>query len=164
MTPVTMALRWLDPERSSDLADPVYATEGAAGMDVGAAITDPVSLAPGDIRLIPCGFAVAIPQGYELQVRPRSGLAVRFGVTVVNAPGTIDADYRGEIKVALINLGQTPYTVHRGDRVAQLVLAPVARAIVQVVTELAPTARGGGGFGHTGLRAEMGQPSDPGHR
>ena len=164
MTPVAMALRWLDPDRSDDLAGPVYATEGAAGMDVGAAIDDPVLLAPGDIHLIPCGFAVAVPEGYELQVRPRSGLAVRFGVTVVNAPGTIDSDYRGEVKVALINLGASPYTVRRGDRIAQLVLAPVARAIVQVVTELTPTTRGGGGFGHTGLRAEMDCPSNAGCR
>ena len=109
-------------------------SELAAGMDVCAAINDPVVLAPGDIRLVPCGFAVAIPEGYEMQVRPRSGLAVKHGVTVINAPGTIDADYRGEVKVGLVNLGRVSFTIRRGDRIAQMILAPVARAALQVVS------------------------------
>jgi dUTP pyrophosphatase len=120
-------------------------------MDISAAIDAPEVLAPGDIRLLPCGFAVALPPGYELQIRPRSGLAVRHGITVVNAPGTIDADYRGEIKVALINLGREPFTIRRGDRIAQMVLAPVVRASLVLRTVLETTARGSGGFGHTGL-------------
>jgi dUTP pyrophosphatase len=130
---------------------PAYETELAAGMDVRAAIREPMTLAPGEIGLIPCGFAVAIPEGYEIQVRPRSGLAIKQGVTVINAPGTIDADYRGEVKVGVINLGQGAFTIRRGDRIAQLVLAPVARAVWQVTAELSQTARGAGGFGHTGI-------------
>jgi dUTP pyrophosphatase len=154
MQAIAVAFTWLDPEQAADLPLPAYATELAAGMDVAAALTDPVVLEPGDIRLVGCGFAVAIPEGYEIQVRPRSGLAVKHGITVINAPGTIDADYRGEVKIGLINLGRTPYTVRRGDRIAQLILAPVARAAVQLVSVLAPTCRGAGGFGHTGLRED----------
>lgn len=142
---------WLDPERCADLFLPAYTTELAAGMDISAAIDAPEVLAPGEIRLLPCGFAVALPPGYELQIRPRSGLAVRHGITVVNAPGTIDADYRGEIKVALINLGRESFTIRRGDRIAQMVLAPVVRAALVLRTALETTARGSGGFGHTGL-------------
>jgi len=114
---------WLDPGQSADLPLPAYATELAAGMDVCAALAAPLLLAPGEIGLVGCGFAMAIPPGFEIQVRPRSGLAVKHGVTVINAPGTIDADYRGEVKVGLINLGREPYTIHRGDRIAQLILA-----------------------------------------
>jgi len=154
MTTIPVALTWLDPEPAADLALPAYATELAAGLDVGAAIVEPVVLAPGEIRLIPCGFAVAIPEGYEIQVRPRSGLAIKHGITVINAPGTIDADYRGEVKIGLINLGRAPYIIHRGDRIAQLILAPVVRAVLEVVPTLAPTVRGSGGFGHTGLRRD----------
>lgn len=149
---VTVAIMWLDPEQSADLSLPAYATELAAGMDVCAALATPLVLAPGEIGLVGCGFALAIPPGYEIQVRPRSGLAVKYGVTVINAPGTIDADYRGEVKVGLINFGREPYTIHRGDRIAQLILAPVVRAVVQPVTALTETVRGDGGFGHTGLR------------
>lgn len=152
METITVELTWLHPEQAAGLALPAYATELAAGMDVAAAIPEPIDLKPGEISLIPCGFAVAIPAGYEIQVRPRSGLAVRHGITVINAPGTIDADYRGEVKVALVNLGRTPFTIRRGDRIAQMVLAPVARAEVRVVAELAATGRGAGGFGHTGVR------------
>lgn len=159
MEAIAVTVTWLDPEQAAGLPLPAYATELAAGMDAGAAIMDPVVLAPGEIRLIPCGFAVAIPEGYEIQVRPRSGLAVKYGITVINAPGTIDADYRGEVKVGLINLGQLPYTIRRGDRIAQLVLAPVARAALHLVAELAPTGRGSGGFGHTGLGAGGGSIS-----
>ena len=161
MDSIPVALTWLEPEPDAGLSLPVYATELAAGMDVGAAVTEPVVLEPGEIRLIPCGFAVAIPEGYEIQVRPRSGLAVKHGITVINAPGTIDADYRGEVKAGLINLGREPYTIRRGDRIAQLVLAPVVRAVVQEVAELASTIRGSGGFGHTGLRGDGRPVSGP---
>ncbi|MDY0389674.1 dUTP diphosphatase [Desulfobulbus oligotrophicus] len=153
MKEVHVAFKWLEPEQSTDLSLPTYATELAAGMDVCAVLSEPVVLNPGERRLFGCGFAVAIPSGYEMQVRPRSGLATKHGITVINAPGTIDADYRGEVKVGLINLGQQPYTVQRGDRIAQLVLAPVVRAVLQSATELPATARGTGGFGHTGLGA-----------
>ncbi len=150
MNTVTVAFCWLDPESSQDLTLPTYATEQSAGMDVAAAIDDSLTIAPGDIALIGTGFAVALPTGYELQVRPRSGLAVKHGVTVVNAPGTIDADYRGEIKVGLINLGSQPHTIQRGDRIAQLVLAPVCHMELAPMASLPDTDRGSGGFGHTG--------------
>ena len=154
METVSVAIKWLDPGQSADLPLPAYATALAAGMDVCAALAVPLVLAPGEIGLVGCGFAMAIPSGYEMQVRPRSGLAVKHGVTVINAPGTIDADYRGEVKIGLINLGRESYTIHRGDRIAQLILAPVVRAVLEPVTELTETARGSGGFGHTGLRGE----------
>jgi dUTP pyrophosphatase len=144
-------LCWLHPERDQDLQAPRYHSELAAGMDVAAAVTEPVTIAPGAIAMLPTGFAVAITPGYEIQVRPRSGLAIKHGVTVVNAPGTIDADYRGEVKVGLINLGAQPFTINRGDRIAQLVLAPVCRATIEVVAELDTTVRQAGGFGHTGI-------------
>jgi dUTP pyrophosphatase len=143
-------LRWLQPEDQADLPLPWYHSEFAAGMDVAAAVTEPLVLEPGEISMVPTGFAVALPPGFELQVRPRSGLAIKHGITVVNSPGTIDADYRGEVKIGLINLGRTPYTVQRGDRIAQLVFAPVCRAEIRVVTELDETTRNTGGFGHTG--------------
>jgi len=142
-------LRWLIEER--DLSLPTYHSELAAGMDVQAAVAGQVTIPSGGIALIPTGFAVALGPGYELQVRPRSGLAIKHGVTVVNAPGTIDADYRGEIKIGLINLGPNPYTVNRGDRIAQLVLATVCQAAIQVVTALPASQRQDGGFGHTGV-------------
>ncbi len=129
---------------------PSYMSDLAAGMDVPAAVDGELTLPPGGRALVPTGFALAIPAGYEIQVRPRSGLAFKHGVTVVNAPGTIDADYRGEVKVAVINLGSAPYTIKRGDRVAQLVLAPVSRAVMVEVDELDSTGRGAGGFGHSG--------------
>ena len=127
---------------------PAYATAGAAGMDVLAA--EDVTLAPGARHAVATGLAIAIPQGYEIQVRPRSGLALNHGITVPNAPGTIDSDYRGELKVILINHGPTAFDIRRGDRVAQLVLAPVVRASWLKVEELDETARGEGGFGSTG--------------
>ena len=142
-------LRWLTLERDSAL--PTYHSALAAGMDVQAAISSPLAILPGEIALIPTGFAVALEPGYELQVRPRSGLACKHGVTVVNAPGTIDADYRGEIKIGLINLGLSPYTINRGDRVAQLVLAPVCQAMIQVVDALPASTRQDRGFGHSGV-------------
>ena len=130
------------------LALPAYATVGAAGMDVLSA--EDVTLAPGARHAVATGLAVAIPAGFEIQVRPRSGLALKHGITVPNTPGTIDSDYRGELKVILINLGNDPFEVRRGDRVAQLVLAPVTRATWLAVDELDETARGAGGFGSTG--------------
>ena len=149
--PQSLQLCWLHPEASRDLPLPAYHSAFAAGMDVAAAVNEPVTIAPGEIKLLPTGFAVAIPPGFEIQVRPRSGLAVKHGITVINAPGTIDADYRGEVKIGLVNMSQASFTVNRGDRIAQLVLAPVARAEVSVVSELDTTARQGGGFGHTGI-------------
>lgn len=143
-------LCWLIPENERDLHLPHYETIGAAGMDVEAGVKEKLVLQPGERVLIPTGFGVALPKGYELQVRPRSGLAVQHGITILNSPGTIDADYRGEVKIALINLGQNPYTIHRGDRIAQFILAPVVRATICEVNVLDKTDRNGGGFGHTG--------------
>jgi dUTP pyrophosphatase len=125
-------------------------TAHAAGFDLHAGVTEPTVLQPGDIRLIPCGFAMAIPPGYEAQVRPRSGLASRYGITMVNAPGTIDADYRGEVHVPLINHGRAPFKVERGMRIAQMVILPVPPVELVEVDELDDTPRGRGGFGHTG--------------
>ena len=133
---------------NDDLPLPAYATEGAAGMDVVSA--EDVDLAPGARHAVATGLAVAIPHGFEIQVRPRSGLALKHGVTVANAPGTIDSDYRGELKAILINLGAEPFAIRRGDRIAQLVLAPVTRAGWVEASELDDTARGQGGFGSTG--------------
>ena len=135
-----------------DLPLPSYQTAHAAGLDLLAAVsaTTPVILAPGARALVPTGIAIALPEGYEAQVRPRSGLAARHGLTVLNAPGTIDADYRGEIQVLLANLGDAPVTITRGMRVAQLVIAPVVRAHISEVASLDKTQRGSGGFGSTG--------------
>ena len=129
---------------------PAYQTEHAAGLDLHACIEAPVTLAPGDIAMIPCGFAMAIPHGFEAQVRPRSGLATKHGIGMPNSPGTVDSDYRGEMKVPLVNLGRAAFTVEHGMRIAQMVVAPVARATVRVVEDLDGTSRGGGGFGSTG--------------
>ena len=128
---------------------PRYATDGAAGLDLSAALEAPLIIAPGERALVPTGIAVALPPGHEGQVRPRSGLAVRHGVTVLNAPGTIDEDYRGEVKVALVNHGREPFVVDPGSRIAQLIVAPVTRVAVEE-GELDETSRGAGGFGHTG--------------
>jgi dUTP pyrophosphatase len=125
-------------------------TEGAAGMDLVFAGDGPLLIAPGQRMGIPTGWCMELPQGYEAQIRPRSGLAIRHGVTVVNAPGTIDSDYRGEIVVLLVNLGLAPYTISPGERVAQMVVSPVVRATLEEVAELSETVRGAGGFGHTG--------------
>ncbi len=132
---------------------PAYATSGAAGMDVVSA--EDVVIAPGARHAVATGLAVAIPQGFEIQVRPRSGLALKHGITVPNTPGTIDSDYRGELKVILINLGNEAFTIQRGDRVAQLVLAPVVQAAWDEVAELDATDRGAGGFGSTGGHAAL---------
>lgn len=135
------------------LALPVYATAGAAGMDVLAA--EDVTLAPGARHAVATGLALAIPWGFEIQVRPRSGLALKHGITVPNTPGTIDSDYRGELKVILINHGAEPFAIARGDRIAQLVLAPVVQAAWEEVADLEETARGAGGFGSTGGHATL---------
>jgi len=138
------------------LSLPRYATAGAAGMDVEAAIDTDVTLAPGQRAAVPTGLSMALAPGHEIQVRPRSGLAMRHGVTIANAPGTIDSDYRGEVKVILVNLGDAPFVITRGMRVAQLVLAPVTRAVIEQVDSLDDTDRGDGGFGSTGLTSEPG--------
>jgi dUTP diphosphatase len=134
-----------------DVSLPRYMSDHAAGMDVCAACDEDMTIAPGAIALIPCGFFMAIPVGYEAQMRPRSGLALKHGITLPNAPGTIDADYRGEVCVILANLSDTEFVVQRGMRVAQMVIAPVTRAEVVEVAELSDTPRGAGGFGHTGV-------------
>jgi dUTP pyrophosphatase len=135
---------------SEDLPLPRYMTPHAAGMDLYAAVTDDVILAPGERSLVPAGIAIALPEGCEAQIRPRSGLAIKNGLTLLNAPGTIDADYRGEIKIIMANLGQEPFTVRRGERIAQMVVAPVLTATLSAVDELPETERNSGGFGHTG--------------
>lgn len=134
----------------ADLPLPEYQSAQAAGLDLLAAVTADVIIPPGKRALVPTGIAIALPPGTEAQVRPRSGLAARHGITIVNAPGTVDADYRGEIQVILMNLGDEPYVVRRGARIAQLVIAPVLRATISETRELPGTTRGGGGFGSTG--------------
>jgi dUTP pyrophosphatase len=135
---------------NDDLPLPQRMSEGASGYDVYAAVTEPVTLAPGQRQLIPTGLSMAMENGMECQVRPRSGLAFKHGITCLNTPGTIDADYRGEVKVLLINLGQEPFVINRGERIAQFVFAEVPKSHVVEVTELSDTVRGEGGFGHTG--------------
>lgn len=149
-TDIVIQFKRLNPERDKDIPLPRYMTPHAAGMDICAGIEDTLTLPPGRIALIPTGLAMALPDGYEAQIRPRSGLAVKHGITIINSPGTIDSDYRGEVKVGLINLGQTAYTLHRGERIAQMIIQQVARARTEVVTELDETRRNGGGFGSTG--------------
>ncbi len=135
---------------TEDIPLPQYETDHAAGMDVRAAVTEPVTLQPGERTLVPTGLRIALPPGFEAQIRPRSGLAIKHGLSLLNSPGTIDADYRGEIRIIIANLGQKPYTIERGDRIAQMIIAPVTRAEWDVVSELQDTARGEGGFGSTG--------------
>lgn len=150
MTPVVPIRRL---PHAAGLPLPAYETPGAAGMDLRAAVPDaaPLVLAPGGRALVPTGLAFAVPEGFEAQVRPRSGLAARAGVTCLNTPGTIDSDYRGEVQVILANLGDAPFEIRRGDRIAQLVIAPVARAAWAETEDLDATARGAGGFGSTGV-------------
>lgn len=148
-SPVIKFLR-LRPESDSDIPLPRYMTPQSAGMDICAAINDAKMLKKGEIALLPTGFAMALPQGYEAQIRPRSGLAVTHGIGLINSPGTIDADYRGEVKIAVINLGSEPYTIHRGDRIAQMIIHKVHQAQLQEVEYLEETGRNTGGFGHTG--------------
>jgi dUTP pyrophosphatase len=135
------------------LAVPAYQTIGSAGMDLAAAVFEPVEIAPGARALVPTGFRFAVPAGYEAQIRPRSGLALNHGVTVLNAPGTVDSDYRGEVSVVLINHGAEPFIVKRGDRIAQMVIAAVPRADLVEVNHLSPTPRGAGAYGSTGTGA-----------
>jgi len=149
-TPV-IKLHRLNPEKDSDLPLPRYMTPKSAGMDICAAVAQDRVLAPGEIALIPTGLAMAIPEGFEAQIRPRSGLAVRHGIGLINAPGTIDADYRGEIKIAVINLGPAPFTIQRGDRIAQMIINRIYRARFEETDRLDETERNSGGFGHTGV-------------
>jgi dUTP pyrophosphatase len=137
-------------EGTEDIPLPVKMSEGASGFDLHAAVQEPVELAPGERRLIPTGFALSMPNGLEAQIRPRSGLALKHGITSLNTPGTIDADYRGEIKVLLINHGSEPFVIQRGERIAQMVFAIVPEVRLSQVDELTSTDRGSGGFGHTG--------------
>lgn len=146
--PVTLELKRL--EHGRDLPLPAYQSLLAAGLDLLAAVDGKITLAPGARALVPTGLAMALPAGFEAQVRPRSGLAAKHGVTVLNTPGTIDADYRGEVKVILINLGDDPFEISRGDRIAQMVIAPVLQADIVEVEALSETERGSGGFGSTG--------------
>jgi dUTP pyrophosphatase len=136
---------------TKDLALPAYMSEGAAGMDLTAAVDSDIVIAPGEIKLISTGVSVAVPLGYEAQIRPRSGLALKHGLTLVNTPGTIDSDYRGVISLIVTNLGKDPYVVKRGARMAQMVIQEVVRAEIEEVDELTDTARSHGGFGHTGV-------------
>jgi dUTP pyrophosphatase len=148
--PLTIELKRIAPEHNGDIPLPRYMTPNAAGMDIRAALQETLILKPKGILLIPTGFAIALPRGYEAQIRPRSGLAVKHGITVVNAPGTIDSDYRGEVKVGLINLGRESYSIRRGDRIAQMIIQRVYRVDICEVTDLDRTERDSGGFGSTG--------------
>lgn len=136
---------------NEDMSLPGYETDGASGLDLRAAVSEPLILQPGEIRLVPTGLAVSIPQGYEGQIRPRSGLALKHGIGMLNSPGTIDSDYRGEIGLIAVNWGRVPFVIRRGDRIAQMVIAAVVKAEVVEVEDLEPTLRGGEGFGHSGL-------------
>ncbi len=149
MKTVILNVKRLDHNR--DLPLPSYQSEGSSGLDLQAAVDKAVTLQPGEIRLIPTGLSISIPKGYEAQIRPRSGLALRHGLGLVNSPGTIDADYRGEIGIIAINWGKEPLTIKRGERIAQIVVSKVYRAKVEEVDELDPTKRGNGGFGHSGV-------------
>ncbi len=150
--PVTVEFKALP--HFDGLALPAYETNLAAGADLRAAVPDdtPMVLEPGERALVPTGLAMALPAGYEAQIRPRSGLAYKYGITCLNTPGTIDADYRGEVKVLLINHGQDAFTIERGERVAQMVIAPITQPKFELVTELSETERGAGGFGSTGVK------------
>jgi len=147
--PISVRISRVDPSQS-DLPLPAYATEHSAGMDVRAAVDEAVVLRPGASVLVPTGFSIALPDGYEAQIRPRSGLALRHGIGILNSPGTIDADYRGEVRIILTNFGTEDFRIQRGERIAQMVIAPYTRARWQEVDALDETERGAGGFGHTG--------------
>ncbi len=148
----TLSFQRVRTDEDQDIPLPRYMTPQSAGMDLHAAVGNPVTIASGAIALIPTGFAMALPPGFEGQIRPRSGLAIKHGIGLINSPGTIDSDYRGEVKIPLINLGAAPYTVRRGDRIAQMVIQKVYRAQLQIVESLDRTSRDTGGFGHTGVR------------
>jgi dUTP pyrophosphatase len=147
---VTLSVKRLDENK--DMALPSYETDGASGLDLRAAVDGELTLHPGEIRLVPTGLAISLPLGYEAQIRPRSGLALKHGVGMVNTPGTIDSDYRGEIGLVLINWGKAPFVIKRGDRIAQMVVTRVSRAQVLEVDRLETTERGAGGFGHSGVK------------
>ena len=149
MEKINIKIKKLD--NSQDMRLPQYESEGSSGMDIRAAISDSIILQPGEVRLIPTGLAVSIPLGFEAQIRPRSGLALKHGIGLVNSPGTIDSDYRGEIGVIMINWGQNAFTINRGDRIAQMVIAKVCHAEIVPVMDLDCTERGKGGFGHSGV-------------
>jgi dUTP pyrophosphatase len=150
-SPDHVTVRVMRLEGNQDMALPSYETEGASGLDLRAAVRGELTLHPGDIRLVPTGMAISLPAGYEAQIRPRSGLALKHGVGMVNSPGTVDSDYRGEIGLVLINWGKVPFVIKRGDRIAQMVVTRVSRAEVLEVDRLETTARGEGGFGHSGV-------------
>lgn len=147
---ISIKVKHVRPEKDAGIPLPRYMTAQASGLDLYAAVEGELAIPPGEVRLIPTGLALSIPPGYEFQVRPRSGLAVKHGIGIVNAPGTIDADYRGEVCVALINFGPEPFVVRRGERIAQMVLCRVHRAQLELVDQLDASARNAGGFGHTG--------------
>jgi dUTP pyrophosphatase len=138
-------------DETADLPLPSYESEGSSGMDLRASVIEPVLLNPGEIRLIPTGLAISVPHGYEAQIRPRSGLALKHGIGMVNSPGTIDSDYRGEIGIIVVNWGKKPFTIRRGDRVAQMIITKVYKADITEVGALESTERGEGGFGHSGV-------------
>lgn len=144
-------LRRLKHGTGEEIPIPKYMTSHSAGMDICAAVETDMVLEPGDITLIPTGFAMAIPEGFEAQIRPRSGLAIKHGIGLINSPGTIDSDYRGEVKIAVVHLGKTPYTIRRGDRIAQMIVHRVYQADIDIVDQLDETDRNTGGFGHTGV-------------
>ncbi|MGD9017945.1 MAG: dUTP diphosphatase [Desulfobacterales bacterium] len=148
----TLAFQRLRPEDDGDIPLPQYMTAQAAGMDIRAAVSGEVVITRGSVCVIPTGFAISLPPGYEAQIRPRSGLAARHGIGLINSPGTVDADYRGEVMIPMINLGAENFTVRRGDRIAQMVVQRVTRVRTIVVEQLDDTERGSGGFGHTGRR------------
>lgn len=151
MTAPKVRICRLRPESDADLPLPTYQTAEAAGVDLHAGNVDPLVLGPGDRALVPTGFALAIPAGWEAQIRPRSGLALKKGITIPNSPGTIDSDYRGEVQIIVLNAGQETFIIHRGDRIAQMVIAPAHQAVFEEAQSLEETARGPGGFGHTGV-------------
>ena len=146
----------INPEHI-DIPLPNYATEGSAGMDICAAVEKDVEIPPGDTALIPTGFIIELPQGHEAQVRPRSGLAIKHNIGILNSPGTIDSDYRGEVKIILTNFGKRPYVIHRGDRIAQMIVAKYERVQWKEVLSLTESVRGEGGFGHTGITSKGSQ-------
>ncbi len=148
---IVIKCRRTRPEEDADIPLPRYMTPQSAGMDICAAVKAPIVIEPGEIRLIPTGFAISLPEGHEAQIRPRSGLAVKHGIGLINSPGTIDADYRGEVQIALINHGRAPFTCRRGDRIAQMVIGTVCRARLLEVETLDESQRNSGGFGHTGV-------------
>ena len=149
MEKIPVKIKRLD--ETADLPLPSYESEGSSGMDLRASVTEPVLLNPGEIRLIPTGLAISVPHGYEAQIRPRSGLALKYGIGMVNSPGTIDSDYRGEIGIIVVNWGKKPFTIRRGDRVAQMIITKVYKADIMEVRVLESTERGEGGFGHSGV-------------